>query len=199
MKRPFIRPIAIGALLFSIAISGGAPTAMAQAPQTTLVTDPAGTVEERLQALIDREEIGRIVIALGHSYDTRDWALHRSMFADEIQMDFSASIGSGLTTMQADEWVAAVTPFFESLDATQHIGMPLSIMIDGDRAEVVSMLHAQHFLKEARGEPVQRMIGSYDISLIRSDTGWKIVKIVQHIDWNEGNWYVFNKAAGISE
>ncbi len=172
---------------------------LAQAQPSTRIVSPDASVEEKLRALTDREEIGRIIVALGHSYDTRNWELHRSLFADEIQMDFSASIGSGLTTMQADEWVAAVKPFFESLDATQHIGMPLAIAIDGDRAEAVAMLHAQHFLKEARGEPVQRMIGSYDVSLVRSDAGWKIVKIVQHIDWNEGNWYVFNKAAGISE
>lgn len=173
--------------------------AMAQAQSTTQIVDPSQSVETRLQALIDREEIAQIIVSLGRSYDAKDWVLHRSLFADEIQMDFSASIGSGLTTMQADEWVAAVTPFFEALDATQHIGMPLSITIQGDRAEAVAMLHAQHFMKEARGEQVQRMIGTYDISLARSGAGWKIVKVVQHIDWNEGNWYVFNKAAGISE
>ena len=184
--------LAIGAVLLT------APLAAQDAP-TTRIVDPAASVEERLQALIDREDIARMIVSLGHSYDTRDWALHRSLFADEIDMDFSASIGSGLTRMRADDWVAAVRPFFEALDATQHIGMPLAISIEGDRAEATAMLHAQHFLKEARGESVQRMIGSYDIDFTRTADGWKIVKVVQHIDWNEGNWYVFEKAAGISE
>lgn len=190
MKKPSILLLA-GFLFYS-------PVSAQEAPSTRIV-EPSATAEERLRVLLDREEIARIVVSLGRSYDAKDWVLHRSLFADEIQMDFSASIGDGLTTMSADEWGAAVRPFFDALDATQHIGMPLSIDIEGDGAEVVAMLHAQHFLDDARGQPVQRMIGSYDISVTRTDNGWKIVKVVQHIDWNEGNWYVFNKAAGISE
>jgi hypothetical protein len=114
-------------------------------------------------------------------------------------MDFTASIGDGLVTMAADDWVAGVRGFFVNLDATQHIGMPLSIVLDGDRAEVVMMLHAQHYLTAARGAPVQRMIGTYDAVLERGPGGWKIVRLVQHIDWDEGNWHVFERAAGLSD
>ena len=46
---------------------------------------------------------------------------------------------------------------------------------------------------------VQRMIGYYENWLVRTQQGWKINKMVQHISWNEGNWYIFEKAAGISK
>lgn len=114
-------------------------------------------------------------------------------------MDFSASIGDGLTTLKADEWVAAVKPFFENLQATQHIGIPLSIQIKGDEAYVISLLRAKHYQPNEKGDPTQTMFGYYENWLKRTDEGWKIYKVVQHIDWNEGNYYVFEKAAGLSE
>lgn len=61
------------------------------------------------------------------------------------------------------------------------------------------MLHAQHFDGDAIGGPAQRMIGRYDMAFQRTDTGWEIVRMVQHIDWNEGNWHVFLRAAGLAD
>ncbi len=97
------------------------------------MTAPAQDFKARLRALEDREAVGQAIVAYGFSFDRRDQALHRSLFADEIEMDFSASIGSGLTRMPADDWVAAVRPFFENLPATQHVAYPLMTEIMGER------------------------------------------------------------------
>lgn len=43
---------------------------------------------------------------------------------------------------------------------------------------------------------LQRMLGWYGNWLARTPDGWRIRKMVQHIDWNEGNWWIFLKAAG---
>ncbi|MEM8813044.1 MAG: nuclear transport factor 2 family protein [Pseudomonadota bacterium] len=180
------------ALLAFLATS---PLAAQQAP----LTDPGSSTEKRLQVLLDREEIGQVIVNYGVAFDMRDWALHRSVFTDEIEMDFSASIGDGLERMRADDWVAAVEPFFANLNGTQHIAMPLSIEINGDEAYVRSLLHAQHHLPNTVGGDVQTMVGYYDNWLVRTEDGWKIRKIVQHITWNEGNWYVFLKAAGLTD
>ncbi len=154
--------------------------------------------ETLLQEIKARQDITELIVSYGHSFDMKDWKLHRSLFTDEIEMDFSASIGgSGLTTFEADTWVSLVKPFFHNLNATQHIGMPLTIKIEGDTAYARSMLHAQHFLPNSKGDNVQRMIGYYDNYFIRTSDGWKINKMIQYIDWNEGNWYIFEKAAGI--
>ncbi|WP_195821305.1 nuclear transport factor 2 family protein [Roseobacter sp. MH60115] len=88
---------------------------------------------------------------------------------------------------------------FANLKGTQHIAMPLIIEIDGDTAYVRVMLHAQYHLPNVRGGPVQTMIGYYDNWLVRTEMGWKITKMVQTITWNEGNWYIVEKAAGLSE
>ncbi|WP_227268117.1 nuclear transport factor 2 family protein [Roseobacter weihaiensis] len=163
------------------------------------IVDPASSTDVKLQLLLDREEIGQVITNYGLAFDMQDWDLHRSVFTDEIQMDFTASLGGGLQTMTADEWVDAVKPFFANLEGSQRIAMPLTITIEGDTAYVRSMLHAQHHLPNTKGAPVQTMIGYYDNWLVRTDAGWKITKMVQTITWNEGNWYIVEKAAGISE
>ena len=157
------------------------------------------TVEAQVRYLMDGDAITQLIVDYGTSFDRKDWALHRSVFTPEIEMDFSASIGAGFTKMKADDWVKSVKPFFEALSGTQHIGMPLSIEIKGDTATAKTMLHAQHYLPNLKGEAVQKMIGSYDMSFVRTAEGWKITKMVQHITWNEGNWYVFLKAAGLAK
>lgn len=149
-----------------------------------------------LRDLLDREAIRDVVTRYALSFDARDWAMQRACFTDEIEMDFSASIGVGLTRMAADEWVGGVRPFFEALPATQHIALVQSITLASDDAQARSLLHAQHYLPNAKGGPLQRMVGWYDNWLIRTRDGWRIRKMVQHVDWNEGNWWVFLKAAG---
>jgi hypothetical protein len=153
----------------------------------------------RLDLLESKEAIRQILVSYGNSFDTKNWELHKSLFTDSILMDFSASIGSGLTSMTSEQWVAGVKPFFQNLTATQHIGSVLSVDIKNDSAYATTMLHAQHFLQNSKGESVQRMIGYYDVWLIKQNSNWKIYKMVQHISWNEGNWYVFEKAAGLSK
>lgn len=173
-------------------------TQMANA-QSTRIVPTTETTETKVQKLVDREEAAQLVASYAVALDQKDWTLYRSVFTDEIQMDFSASIGDGIVTIRADDWVDAVKPFFYNLHATQHISAPQIIRIDGDEGYVRSLLHAQHFLPNKLGHPVQTMIGYYDNYLRRTEEGWKIYKVVQTISWNEGNWYVFEKAAGVSE
>jgi len=61
------------------------------------------------------------------------------------------------------------------------------------------LLRAKHYLHNQRGGSTQTMFGFYENWLTRTNECWKISKMVQHIDWNEGNWYVFEKAAGLKD
>ncbi len=164
----------------------------------TLIAQTEHEQNQTIKELKDHQDITNLIVSYGHSFDMKDWELHRSLFTDTIEMDFSASIGGeGLTAFKADTWVSLVKPFFHNLNATQHIAMPLKIKFYGDTAYARSMLHAQHFLPNEKGGNVQRMIGYYDNYFTRTADGWKINKMIQYIDWNEGNWYIFEKAAGI--
>jgi uncharacterized protein YciU (UPF0263 family) len=60
---------------FALALAAAllaAPAIQAQDLPSTRIVDPAATVEEKLQVFVDREEIARIVVSLGRSYDAQD-------------------------------------------------------------------------------------------------------------------------------
>jgi hypothetical protein len=56
-------------------------------------------------------------------------------------------------------------------------------------------MHANHFKRDAKGGPYQSLIGSYDLTLQRTNSGWKISSSVQLVRWSEGNWQFHTEIA----
>ena len=95
------------------------------------------------------EAITRLRYQYAVGIDTRDWQLHRSIYVDEIEMDFTSySGGDGPTRMPADAWVAGLKPLFEGLSATQHVMTNPLIELDGQTATQRMYMKAEHFLIE---------------------------------------------------
>ena len=82
----------------------------------------------------DRLAVAECVYRYATAVDTRDWAMYRSLFADEVEIDFS-SYGPGLppVTMAADDWVAGLKPLFAGLAATQHMMSNPLVELEGER------------------------------------------------------------------
>ena len=146
-------------------------------------------LEAQVQGLLDREAIRNIITEYGRALDARDWDTQRSLYTDPFHLDFS-SIGGPTGTTSIDEFIGVLTAFFKRLRASQHMTNTLALDIAGDEASVVAMLHAQHYLPNEQGAPVQRMIGTYDLSLNRTEDGWRICNLVLKAEWNEGNSWV---------
>ena len=53
----------------------------------------------------DRTQILDTVYCYATGIDTRDWALYRSIFSDEIEVDFSSYDGNPARRIRADDWV----------------------------------------------------------------------------------------------
>jgi len=54
----------------------------------------------------DKYDICETVYRFAHGVDTRDWALYRSIFADEVRVDYSSYGAFAPTVQSADAWVA---------------------------------------------------------------------------------------------
>ena len=91
----------------------------------------------------------RYEYALG--IDTRDWDLYRSIFTDEITMDFSSYSGQPAAPMSADAWVNACKVVFTGLDATQHVMSNPMVDIDGDRASLPDVHESRAFPDQRPG------------------------------------------------
>ena len=119
--------------------------------------------------------------------DTRDWALYRAIFTDEVAIDFSSYDGNPARVMTADEWVAGVRPLFTALDATQHSMSNPLVEVDGERATCRMYMQAEHFLENDRGAPDFAIGGYYDDRLRRTDRGWLIDAVTLTVLWRRGN------------
>ena len=141
----------------------------------------------------DYQEITRRRYEYALGIDTRDWALHRSIFTPEIQMDFTSySGGEGATLMTADAWIDNIRPLFTGLTATQHTMTNPMVSVDGHTARQTMYMQALHFLdamddadSAAQGEFA--VGGYYEDELVRTGEGWRIQAVKLTVLWRRGD------------
>ena len=138
----------------------------------------------------DRTQILDTVYCYATGIDTRDWALYRSIFSDEIEVDFSSYDGNPARRIRADDWVAGVKPLFEGLDATQHSMTNPRVAIDGERATCVMYMQAAHFLRNKQGDAEFTLGGYYTDQLVKTPAGWKLCAVKLTVTWQRGNRHV---------
>ncbi|MEM7288290.1 MAG: nuclear transport factor 2 family protein [Actinomycetota bacterium] len=135
----------------------------------------------------DFTEITSRVYQYAYGIDLRDWDLYRSIFADEVTVDFSSyNRGGGPRTMSSDDWVANLVPLFTGLDASQHSMSNPLVDIDADEARCRMYMQAAHFLFDDP-EPEFTIGGYYDDRLLRTGSGWRVTAVTLTVWWRRGN------------
>lgn len=135
--------------------------------------------------LDDFQAITRLRYTYAFGIDTRDYELFRSVFTDEVTMDFSSYNGQPGTTLAADDWVTGVRNLFDSLDATQHsMTNPLvDVASDGRSARQRMAMQAAHFL-----DGVEFTIGGwYNDRAVRVGDAWKLQAVTLNVTWRRGD------------
>lgn len=145
----------------------------------------------------DFNEITRRRYEYALGIDTRDFELLRSIFTDDITMDFEDYNGQPARTMKADDWVAGCRVLFTGLDATQHVMTNPMVEVDGDRARCRMYMKAEHFLRNDQGNVDFALGGYYTDSLVRVADRWLIDGVTLKIFWNRGNRHIMELAARI--
>ena len=146
------------------------------------------------------EAITRLRYQYAVGIDTRDWQLHRSIYVDEIEMDFTSySGGDGPTRMPADAWVAGLKPLFEGLSATQHVMTNPLIELDGQTATQRMYMKAEHFLIEDGVQREFALGGYYDDQVVHTDAGWKLQGVTLTVLWRRGDPAIMTRARELGE
>lgn len=149
--------------------------------------------DDRIQLLLDRSEIERVVYDYATGLDTKDWHLWRSIFADEVHVKFRPAaeaaftgLGQEWVSMSAEEWVEGRRVLFTGLATTQHQMSNPRITVDGDTAKCTMYMQAIHFMP---GEPtVEYTLGGYYIDdLVRTAEGWKLTRVNLNVTWERGD------------
>ena len=152
---------------------------------------PKATRIDNLQGLLDRTAIIDVVTNYGASMDRREWDLYRSLFLDELDIDFPDWTGAPQARISVDEWVRLVRSTLGGFETTQHRIISHIIQIEGDRATVDSHMTARHVWSPTE---VQFLGGFYTHSLIRQGGEWKLSGVKLVSAWDEGSRDLFSQA-----
>jgi hypothetical protein len=149
----------------------------------------AETLEARIQRLEDRNAIVDVVIAYATSIDKADWVGYASTMTDPVHVDVSEA-GMPPSDFSHEQLIGFASQGLDGWTARQHISPNHRVVFDDadpDKATCFSYMYAQHYKEGAQGGDFYLMRGSYDNYMVRTDEGWKITGVTQHISWVEGN------------
>jgi hypothetical protein len=142
--------------------------------------------------LDDRRAIAETIYLYAMGIDTKDFDLYRSIFADQVEIDFSSYEGSSVpepNSLTGDEWVNRVKPLFTGLAATQHSMTNPIVTLDGDFAHCRMYMQAHHVFEPEKEDSWFTIGGYYDDSLARdieSPSGWKLTGVKLTVLWRKG-------------
>ena len=146
----------------------------------------------------DKLAVAETVYRYAVGIDTKDFALYRSIFADEVAIDFTSYSGGDASVVAADEWVARVRPLFTGLAATQHsMTNPLPV-VDGDMATCRMYMQAHHVHQPDDPASWYTIGGYYDDTLVRSaagPAGWLVTGVTLTVLWRAGDPSIMAAAA----
>ncbi|MEY2402256.1 MAG: hypothetical protein QOJ08_2367 [Ilumatobacteraceae bacterium] len=142
----------------------------------------------------DRMNIAETMAGFAAGLDTRDWALLRSVFTDNIDVDYRSWRSDSFGPMSADAWVARATRMFPGFDSTQHSLTNLRFEIDGDTATCHAYVRADHYLVNNFGDSMFTIGGIYSDRLVRHDAGWLICGKTLKVLWSKGNKQIMTLA-----
>jgi 3-phenylpropionate/cinnamic acid dioxygenase small subunit len=118
----------------------------------------------------DRQDISELLVRYATGIDRRDWALFRTVFTDDCELDYG-EIG-------AWRGVDAVTEFMEQVHApaghTLHRLTNQAITVDGDRAAARTYVDALIMMSDNKAGV--NGIGFYDDEIVRTPDGWRIAR-----------------------
>jgi len=124
-----------------------------------------------LQYVADRIALMDVMLKYAKGVDERDFALYRSVFADDVEVHgFAREVYRG-----ADAWTAYVKTALEQYGPTQHMLGPQLATVNGDRASCRTDVQALHYLK---GKPNTTLTlwATYESEMRRVDGSWKICR-----------------------
>jgi SnoaL-like domain len=149
----------------------------------------------------DKLAVAECLYRYATGVDTRDWALYRSVFAEEVELDFSSyDPGRKPVTIAADDYVAGLKPLFGGLAMSQHMMSNPLVELEGDTAQITMYVRAHHVLDPEDPESFYTVGGFYQNRLVRDGGDWKLVRVKLNVTWTLGHPEIMDaaRARGIS-
>ncbi|KUH80173.1 MULTISPECIES: nuclear transport factor 2 family protein [unclassified Mycobacterium] len=125
----------------------------------------------------DKAQIAEVLIRYATGIDSKDWALFRTCWTDEVDIDY----GDLGTFTDADAFTALMEQIHGGMGQTYHRISNIVIDVTADRATARSYVHAVLMAVPGDGSSWIDALGHYDDELTRAGDGWRIVKRTTNI------------------
>lgn len=139
------------------------------------------TLEERLAALVAKQEISELLLAFTGALDRKDWAAYGDTFLPDATFTIM-----GQTRRGRDEIAAGPARDLERYARLQHLSANHRIDVDGDRAQASHYLIGVHVLDDADPSRHADIGGRYDCRCVRTAEGWRFEEVALTILWTAG-------------
>lgn len=127
-------------------------------------------------------QVKRLFIAT----DARDWESLKTIFADEVELDYSSMNGQPAACIKAEDILAGWQTILPGFTHTHHqIGNMISTS-RGDEASVFCYGTATHYLENEQ-DSIWTVVGSYDFDLKEITGRWVVTKMKFNFKYQEGN------------
>ena len=151
--------------------------------------------DDLIQRLADESDLMDLIHRYAFGLDHEDWELWRSVFADEVTMDMSDyQPEPPPRPVPADLVVANARVMFAGFDRSQHFMGSHRFAIEADTATITAHMRAEHWLHTGQGSDRYTMFGTYFDDAVRTDDGWKLVKVRLRLLREEGNRHLMREA-----
>jgi 3-phenylpropionate/cinnamic acid dioxygenase small subunit len=135
----------------------------------------------------DRDAVCDTLYRFAEGLDLRDWDLYRSVFTDEIEVDYGSHRPGSGGVMRADDWVARGRARLDPLDATQHSMSNPRVSVTGDTAVCTMYIVAHHILRRGQFQASYVLGGRYVDRLVRAGDTWQISAVTLQVRWSTGD------------
>ena len=146
----------------------------------------------------DRVELTELLARFATGIDTCDWSMYRSVFTDEIDLDYSSWRPELRDRWRADDWVTRASHLFPGLTASRHALTNVVVTFDPDDADVARVranIAADHVLGDRGATEVFTVNGHYDDWCVRTASGWRIARKRLVVEWTTGDRSLLDRGA----
>lgn len=157
---------------------------------------------DTLQQLVLRQSLVDNYNAYAEGLDTRNWAMVRDCFAEQVTIDYGDLEAGEARLWSADDWISHIKAVLSGFDSTHHAITNHRMALADGKVICRAYLVADHVIlpdpKIAQAGPdnICTVVGEYHNHYDnRADGAWRIVYSSLKVKWSSGNAAIFVTAA----
>lgn len=139
------------------------------------------------QRLADEMAIRLIVDEVDNACDAKDWALLRTFFTEQVEIDFTSLAGGAPARISADELVNGWQTNLYAEKKSFHQRTNHRIEITGHRAAVYSKGYAYNLIETGQVTGLWEVWGDYGHTLERTTDGWRVSGMSLQVRYQRGD------------